>query len=162
MYLTFETSYFLQLVLGGFGPGAVVALWSLLSVKWKGPRPDGLILANCWAPSSLKRPKNMETLRGLPMLVIIGGKDPIVPFDMQHKLAETLKKLGFNVSVCLSPEVSHAMKLETQGPAIRDFMLRLIHAHDGMHIYIYVCMHACLHACMFFLFFPICLQVVQA
>jgi hypothetical protein len=57
-------------VLGGFGPGAAVALWALLSVKHSGARPDALILSNCWAPPGLMRPKNMEALKGLPILQV--------------------------------------------------------------------------------------------
>jgi hypothetical protein len=57
-------------VLGGFGPGAAVALWALLSVKHAGARPDALILSNCWAPPGLMRPKNMEALKGLPILQV--------------------------------------------------------------------------------------------
>ena len=112
-------------VLGGFGPGAAVALWALLSVKHSGPRPDALILCNCWAPPGLMRPKNMEALKGLPVLVLIAARDPVVPVRLQTKLADTLRRLGFNVTVHQYPAVSHSLNLGEQGPAIREFMLRL-------------------------------------
>jgi len=118
-------------VLGGFGPGAVTALWTLISAKYKGPRPDALILCNCWAPLALMRPKNMDSLVGLPILVVIAGKDPIVPLHLQIKLANTLKKLGFNVTVCQFPSISHTVNVCEQGSAIRDFMLQLVRQGGG-------------------------------
>ena len=112
------------LVLGGFGPGAVVALWAVLAKG--GARPDALVLCNAWAPSALMRPKNMSMLQGLPVLVLIGGVDPVVPVGEQRKLAATLHRLGFAVTVHESAGVSHTLDLGRQGPLLRDFLLRLV------------------------------------
>lgn len=75
----------------GFSNGANIA-WSLMLA-----RPDalaGAILLRGMLPFD---PPEKPALNGMPVLIVNGNMDPIVPSEVHRKLADTLRGLGADV-----------------------------------------------------------------
>jgi phospholipase/carboxylesterase len=108
----------------GYSNGANIA-GSLLLL-----RPQTLAGAILLRPMVPIIPEPLPDLSGVPVLVVSGRYDPIVPADEAHQLVQLLRKAGAEVSEALE-KAGHGLT-EATAEIVRRW-LENVHAGDGKH-----------------------------
>jgi phospholipase/carboxylesterase len=108
----------------GYSNGANIA-GSLLLL-----RPQTLAGAILLRPMVPIIPEPLPDLSGVPVLVVSGRYDPIVPADEAHQLVQLLRKAGAEVGEALE-KAGHGLT-EATAEIVRQW-LENVHAGDGKH-----------------------------
>ncbi len=94
-----------KVVLVGFSQGAIMSLDALVCPRYP---VTGVVAFS----GRLSSPKPYAKGNRLPVLLIHGKKDPVIPWMESYKAAEQLDKLGFKLEQSYEPETVHTISSE--------------------------------------------------
>lgn len=107
-----------RVVLAGFSQGAIMALDAVASGRW---RFAGVIAFS----GRLASPAPLAPAPDVPVLLIHGAQDPVIPAGETQRAAATLQGLGGDCQSLILPGLGHG--INTQGVAAAgDFIARVL------------------------------------
>lgn len=94
-----------NLILAGFSQGGMIALYGAMILRWQHQMTlcfSGFLPAS--PPSLLEKPK-----REIPVAMIHGAEDPVIPITLAHRTVEKLKEIGITPSFHARESLAHAI-----------------------------------------------------
>ncbi|WP_411705091.1 alpha/beta hydrolase [Edaphovirga cremea] len=89
----------------GFSQGSIMALDAVVSGRW----PIAAVVA---FSGRLSSPTPLTPLTDIPLLLIHGEEDPVIPPSESTLAAEILQGEGFNVTTIIQPHLGHTVSAE--------------------------------------------------